>query len=408
MSVARFPRYGKDMSPSIDGHGPLIDLFSGGGGFSLGAHLAGFQVAAAVDNDAVLASSYTANFPNTRVLLRDVAKLSGDDLRAVAKGPIYGIFGGPPCQGFSDIGKRDPTDPRRLLLGHYFRLVAEVEPAFFVMENVRGLGNSSSRSVLDAGLRRVADTYDVLGPLILDASQFGAATKRPRLFVIGIHKDRGDALTLADLMVLQRSAATVREALTDLGGAKEEGEQDGFDVWRITRRGRPFGYAQKLRASNMRFTGHRPTVHSAPVIERFTEVAAGSFDRVGRHPRLKWNGQCPTLRAGTGSDRGSYQSVRPIHPELHRVITVREAARLQGFPDKHLFHPTIWHSFRMIGNSVSPIIAEAIFKAVALKMSLEAPTGRLPQDAFAALTAANSVPEADQAENRKKRRFGSY
>jgi DNA (cytosine-5)-methyltransferase 1 len=94
-------------------------------------------------------------------------------------------------------------------------------------------------------------------------------------------------------------------------------------------------------------------------------VEPGGVDAVGRHQRLDWRGQCPTLRAGTGSDRGSYQSVRPIHPEHDRVITVREAARLQGFPDRHMFHPTTWHSFRMIGNSVSPIIARAIFGAIA-------------------------------------------
>lgn len=76
---------------------------------------------------------------------------------------------------------------------------------------------------------------------------------------------------------------------------------------------------------------------------------------------------CPTpkaMRTGTGVDKGSFQSVRPIHPTEHRVITVREGARLQGFPDKHLFHPTIWHSFRMIGNSVSPIMAEVVLNVV--------------------------------------------
>jgi DNA (cytosine-5)-methyltransferase 1 len=88
------------------------------------------------------------------------------------------------------------------------------------------------------------------------------------------------------------------------------------------------------------------------------------MEKVGRHPRLKLGGLCPTLRAGTGFDLGSFQSVRPIHPRQHRVITVREAARLQGFPDEHVFHPTVWHSFRMIGNSVSPMMARAIFEAI--------------------------------------------
>jgi DNA (cytosine-5)-methyltransferase 1 len=80
--------------------------------------------------------------------------------------------------------------------------------------------------------------------------------------------------------------------------------------------------------------------------------------------RLAWGGQSPTIRAGTGADRGSYQSVRPIHPSEPRVITVREAARLQGFPDAFRFHPTVWHSFRMIGNSVSPIIAHRLLSLI--------------------------------------------
>ena len=297
-----------------------------------------------------------------------MAKLTGSDLRTAAGGEIHGIFGGPPCQGFSNIGKRDPTDPRRKLLDHFFRLVAEAKPAFFVMENVRGLGNPDSRGELDLAMRRVRNDYDLLGPHIWDASEFGAATKRPRLFVIGVHKDKGEAVTLQDIEVLKRPAQTVKSAIIDLSGAIEMEERNGFDVWRIARQGRPSDYAKMLRAPDLRFTGHRATMHKKDVIKRFAKVLPGGFDEIGRHPKLQWDGQCPTLRAGTGVDKGSFQSVRPIHPEHPRVITVREAARLQGFPDNHLFHPAIWHSFRMIGNSVSPIIAEAIFTAVASKV----------------------------------------
>jgi len=346
----------------------LIDLFSGCGGFSLGAHRAGFHVAAAFDKDPILSSSYPLNFPDTRLFLRDVSKLKGDDLRLAAGGEIHGIFGGPPCQGFSTIGKRDPADPRRQLLDHFFRLVSEVEPTFFVMENVTGLSSQNSIEILDNALNRVKRKYSLLGPCIWDASEFGAATKRPRLFVIGVHKDRCDPITRDDINSQRKPATSVQSAIGDLVGALEEGEQGGFDYWRITHPAQPVSYAKKMRAPDLRFTGHRETRHTSSVIERFAKVSPGCIDEVGRHPRLKWDSQCPTLRAGTGADRGSYQSVRPIHPDLPRVITVREAARLQGFPDSHLFHPTVWHSFRMIGNSVSPIIAEAIFSAIALRV----------------------------------------
>lgn len=342
----------------------LIDLFSGCGGFSLGAHKAGFDVTAAFDIDSILTSSYTKNFPNTSLYLRDVSSLSGDDLRSAAGGAIAGIIGGPPCQGFSTIGKRDPRDPRRKLLDHYFRLVSEAEPSFFVMENVVGLANPNSIDVLNKAIKRVKKQYSLLGPIVLDASEFGAATKRSRLFVIGVHKSLNRSLDLEDFNTQKRPPTTVRCAIGDLLDAAEDGEEDGYDYWKIKTKQIPSPYAKSLRNHSLRFTGHRKTVHAREIVDRFTALEQGATDEIGRHYRLAWNGQCPTLRAGTGSDRGSYQSVRPIHPEFPRVITVREAARLQGFPDSHIFHPTTWHSFRMIGNSVSPVIAERIFSTI--------------------------------------------
>ena len=342
----------------------VIDLFAGCGGFSRGAHEAGFEVVGALDSDPILSGSYSFNFPDTRFVWADARSIAGDGIRALGGGRVDGIVGGPPCQGFSSIGRRVLSDPRRRLLWHFFRLVQEANPSFFVMENVKGLSYANACSVLEEALGLVEKHYALLGPVIWNAAEFGAATRRPRLFVVGIHKDKGDALTLEDVARLNCNPATVKAAIADLDGAEPMEDEGGFDRWRITRRGRPSGYAKELRAPDRCFTGHRPTLHSEAVVDRFRQVVPGGIDPVGRHPRLAWASQCPTLRAGTGADRGSYQSVRPIHPGEPRVITVREAARLQGFPDCHRFHPTIWHSFRMIGNSVSPIMAKAIFRAI--------------------------------------------
>ena len=353
----------------------LVEFFCGTGGFSRGAHAAGFEIAAAYDVDPILTSSYKHNFPQTKLFLRDVAVLTGADVEADIGESVFGVFGGPPCQGFSDIGRRDLNDPRRKLLVHFFRIIAELDPVFFVMENVRGLAYADARPVLDEGLALVSGRYDILEPTVWDASEFGAATKRNRMFVIGVRKDREAPLTRDDLEARKRPAATVRQALADLDGIVELEEDPalpGFDRWRITRSGAATAYAAPLRSANRIVTGHRPTVHSTSVVARFRRVRPGKMDKVGRHPRLKLTGQCPTLRAGTGSEKGSYQSVRPIHPTLDRVITVREGARLQGFPDVHVFHPTVWHSFRMIGNSVSPIMAEAVFSAIRDRLGLTA------------------------------------
>lgn len=355
-----------DSLPSNSRREPLkiVDLFCGTGGFSLGAHAAGFEVVAAYDRDPILTSSFGLNFPSTPLHLRNLAWTSGERLRRDAGGDVDGIIGGPPCQGFSEMGLRCKEDPRRDLLRHFFRLVAGVRPKFFVMENVRGLGFPSARPTLDAALDLVRDDYDILGPVVWDAASFGAATTRPRLFVIGTRKDLKAPVRRSDVEAGMRPAATVEDAIADLEAARELAvDPEGFDQWQTTRPFRPSTYAMKLRRGGL-FTGHRPTTHTEGVVRRFASVPTGGFDKVGRHPRLAWDRQCPTLRAGTGADRGSFQSVRPIHPEEDRVITVREAARLQGFPDDHRFHPTVWHSFRMIGNSVSPVIGEAVLAAV--------------------------------------------
>lgn len=361
----------------------LVELFCGTGGFSRGAHDAGFEVAAAYDIDKILTSSFEINFPRTNLYHRDVSTLTSDEIRDHVGGDIYGVFGGPPCQGFSTMGKRDPSDPRRQLLAHFFRLTAELRPAFFVMENVRGLAYHDARPVLEDALDLVRDDYDFEEPRIWDASEFGAATRRNRMLVIGIRKDLGRPFRDADLELQRRPAATVREAISDLQNARELSDDrnlPGFDRWRIAKRGKPHPYAAALRTPDGSFTGHKPTAHTSKVIARFAEVAQGGKDEIGKHPRLALDGLCPTLRAGTGSELGSFQSVRPIHPTEPRVITVREAARLQGFPDSHVFHPTIWHSFRMIGNSVSPIMAKAVFTAIRdrLRPALDSNRGSEP------------------------------
>lgn len=354
----------------MKGQPRIVDLFCGCGGFSLGAHGARLSPSIAFDNDPILTSSFSANFPSTKLVRATLRTLDGADIRRELGGLPDGIIGGPPCQAFSDIGHRKTNDPRRSLLRHFFRLVAELNPSFFVMENVRGLGYANARSSLDQGLELVPSRYEIVGPLILDAAEFGAATRRPRLFIIGYDPERCAPISAADLNARKTDPATVRAAIADLSGAEFVGEVDGYDTWKIARAGRPSHYATELRSSDGIFTGHRVTTHTGAVKRRFAALKPGEVDSVGRHPRLTWNGQCPNLRAGTGKDRGSYQAVRPVHPQEARVITVREAARLQGFPDSFKFHPTVWHSFRMIGNSVSPTISRAILSVIADRMCL--------------------------------------
>ncbi|WP_247563467.1 DNA cytosine methyltransferase [Bradyrhizobium sp. 188] len=240
----------------MQGQPQIVDLFCGCGGFSLGAHRAGLSPKVAFDNDPILTSSYGTNFPTTQLELATVRRVGGSDIRRLLGGSPDGIIGGPPCQGFSDIGHRKSTDPRRHLVRHFFRIVSETRPGFFVMENVRGLGYGGARTLLEQSLELVPARYKILGPLILDAADYGAATLRARLFIIGYDPERCDPISEEDLSSRIRASSTVRAAIGDLSDATLVGEEDGFDVWKISRPGRASVYSLGLRSKD--------NVHGSP------------------------------------------------------------------------------------------------------------------------------------------------
>jgi DNA (cytosine-5)-methyltransferase 1 len=247
------------------------------------------------------------------------------------------------------------------------------------MENVEGLMDKRNVAELDNALATLNKKYTVLKPVIIDASEWRAATKRKRVVVIGFDHKRFSPLGLSNLLPPLKTT-TVAEAITDIREPIKQ-KKDSTDFgWASYRRSKNLSqYAVKMRSlppkglgskdaiqylKEGKLSGHFDTVHTDKVKQRYVQLDQGKTDSVSRAKKLEWNGLCPTLRAGTGSDKGSHQAVRPIHPESGRVITVREAARLQGFPDWFCFHQTKWHSFRMIGNSVSPIISEAILSII--------------------------------------------
>jgi len=344
----------------------LLDLFSGCGGLTLGSKKSGFKTALAIDIDPILSSSFSVNFPEIPFLQEDVSRLNREILSTFIPGGVDGVVGGPPCQGFSGIGKGDLSDPRRKLLTEFFRIVNLVNPKFFVMENVPGLIFPGNRPFLDAALSTLSSEWKVLDPIILDASDYGAPTKRRRVFVFGFNTSKTTPLSIDEITSGTYPRTSVQDAIQDLKGAYQC--KDG--LWRYKRKASS-PYAFKMRSTSGKFSGHQLTKHKHEVEMRFSLVPRGGVDPVGKHKRLEWTGFCPTLRAGTGSDKGSFQSVRPLHPDENRVITPREGARLQGFPDDFIFHETVWHSFRMIGNSVSPIIAEALLRNIASSLSKE-------------------------------------
>ncbi len=359
-----------------------VDLFCGCGGMSLGAARAGFRLAGAIDSDARALESHKRNFPHTAHYNADLAGMPGsqvlENLKIRAR-EVEVLIGGPPCQGFSTMGKRNPTDERNLLLADFLRVVSEVAPSAFVLENVPALLHDRYRKLLDAALRPLESAYDILDPQLLKATDAGAPTVRMRMFVVGFRKSIKMAVSDFWKFAETLDPPVVREALDGLPPnviSDWTASRGGVRKVRISRQGAFFEAASaripeglgdpaaiELLSRNL-VTGCIGTRHSGDLIRRYAGLEYGESDEKTKSVKLDPEGYCPTLRAGTGPDHGSFQAVRPIHYLRPRVITPREAARLQGFPDWYQFDQTKWHSFRQIGNSVSPPVAEFVLRRV--------------------------------------------
>ncbi|SRR6266481_7059814 len=364
----------------------MIDLFSGCGGISLGATRAGFELAVAIDTDERALSAHARNFPNAKHLSLDLSKTSGQqilDAAGLKQGEIDMVVGGPPCQGFSSIGKRDITDSRNQRLGDFFRLVNEIKPKAFVVENVPGILSSRYTHIVNAARSLARDSYHILDPHRIKAVDAGAPTIRTRVVIVGFLKEKiiPPSDFWANLPNSRNIPPVIRCALDGLPfdvNPDPSLSRGGKRTVRVSQKGAfflsvtgnvPPGVGDQVALNDYLgkhiVTGCIGTRHSAEIERRYEALAYGEVDSTSKAVRLDPNGYCPTLRAGTGPDKGSYQAVRPIHYLRPRVITPREAARLQGFPDWFQFDETKWHSFRQLGNSVSPLVAEFVMKKMA-------------------------------------------
>lgn len=379
----------KNVQLRLNSQPKIIDLYAGAGGLSLGASRAGFTVVAAVELDRFALESHTKNFPYTTHLDNDVSKLTGKELlmrAGLVKGELDGLIGGPPCQGFSTMGKQNLEDSRNDLFGHFMRLVKETRPVFFLAENVPGILNEKYDDLRKAAFACLPKNYVTLAPITVKADRYGAPTTRTRIFFFGYDPSKMKGMTLSDFEPnIDVELTTVREALhglpKDIVSDWKADTSNGWAHSKITKESTflskvsnavPIGVGDKGALESYLekniVSGCIGTIHSPAVEQRYSALRYGEQDAISKSIKLNPEGFCPTLRAGTGSDKGSFQAVRPIHYLHPRVITPREAARLQGFPDWFLLHKTKWHSFRQIGNSVSPIISEKLLGAIFNKL----------------------------------------
>lgn len=373
-----------------------IDLFAGAGGMSLGFEQAGFDVAAAVEVDPVHCAVHKFNFPKTAVLCRSVVGLTAAEIRlkaGIRDAEVACVFGGPPCQGFSLIGHRVLDDPRNSMVLEFVRIVAELKARTFVFENVKGLTVGKQRQFL-VELVQAFDKagYDVRTPWqVLNAANYGVPQSRERLILIGARKGSavpdyprpttnraGVRKQLPDLPV----GPTCKDALDDLHDADRFPGLLEHDTQKIAKLNPPSPYAQELRCLTNEawhfgyvrewrrdiLTSSARTIHTEISRERFARTPQGEVEPISRFFRLPEDGVSNTLRAGTDGARGAFTSPRPIHYKWPRCITVREMARLHGFPDWFRLHVTKWHGARQIGNAVPPPLARAIAQGVIASM----------------------------------------
>ena len=390
-------------TPSPHRRPVAIDLFAGAGGFSLGIEQAGFDVLVAVENDPIHAATYAFNFPLTTVLCTDAATVTGAIIQEAAKrgwaahypqargwnGKIDLVFGGPPCQGFSIKGKRILNDERNSLIFHYYRLVIELSPRYFVMENVPGMAMGQHQIIWLQQLKaKFAQAGYGVETQVLNAADFGIPQRRRRLFFFGAP---AGVTPVAFPQPLLLPPVTVGEAIADLPNLDqfpELLETDEVVLSALQMRQlqtNTSDYVQQLRdeadtLDNLAYsrlwnpqllTSSMRTIHTQACIQRFAATTANKKEPISHLRRLDINGLSHTLRAGTGVERGSYTSPRPIHPHYPRVISVREAARLHSFPDWFRLHQTKWHGFRQVGNAVPPLLAQAIGQQIVTALGVQ-------------------------------------
>jgi len=307
----------------------VVDLFCGAGGFSRGFRDVGFRIVLGVDNDPVCVRTFSFNFPEAVTLQEDVRYISGRDILKIVKDRPDIVIGGSPCEPFTGVNPNRLPDPLDRLyvdeLGqltlHFIRLVGELQPKVFVLENVPELAKEPLRSAIEYEFARVG--YSKIYFNILRAERYGTPSIRRRVFIsnIEIRPRRSGKIV------------TVREALSNLPPPGSE-EVPNHELSTISERKMLRISKLKLGEALLKFRGH---------------------DGIYRnYVKLDPDKPAPTVMG----------SSRFVHPFENRILTVREQARLQGFPDDHVFLGPRDHQYNQVGEAVPVPLARAIAETV--------------------------------------------
>jgi DNA (cytosine-5)-methyltransferase 1 len=341
-----------------------IDLFAGAGGLSLGLSRSGFTIGAALDNDPIASETYRRNIGD-HITCASIEEVSAADLMkraGVGRGECTLLTGGPPCQGFSLQRRGSRTDVRNELVLQFVRMVEDVRPHFFLMENVGGLLTKHGKIFLDEFAQRAARLGYVIHIELLDAAEFGVPQHRRRAFLVG---ERCGSRAPVFQFPKARGGVkhrTVRDAIGDLPSPPLDGScHPNYDNHYRERR---------LAAINVERIRHVPQgggrEHLPPHLQLDCHKNNLDHRHLDVYGRLAWKQPSVTLTARFDSfTRGRF-----AHPIEHRSITIREGARIQTFPDSFAFGGNREDQARQVGNAVPPLLAEQLGAALLSAISM--------------------------------------
>jgi DNA (cytosine-5)-methyltransferase 1 len=390
-----------------------VDLFSGAGGLSLGLVQAGYEVLLANDLDQASAKTHERNFPGVPFICEDVRKVQGSRIRKLTglrRGELDLLIGGPPCQGFSIIGSRMVRDPRNDLFREFLRIGGELQPRCMVIENVPGLATLNKGLVLGeivSGLQ--AHGYAIAFAELL-AAQYGVPQLRWRMIFIAFRQDlgipagmgfprpthgQGKIGALVPNCTIDEDElagfVTTREAIGDLPSivaGEEAVAYVGFpqsdyqqDMRRGLRRELYNHYAPNLSAQNLaRLATLKPGQDWRDLPHELLPDGmkrAKRKDHTRRYSRMTWEGVPRSIITRFRDPKsGEY-----THPAQNRTISIREAARIQSFPDRFAFEGSYSEQYDQVGNAVPPLMAAAIGREI--RGCLEGTATHRLEDAFA-------------------------
>lgn len=350
-----------------------VDVFSGAGGLSLGAEMTGIDVRYAVEIWPSAAATYRKNHPHATVINEDITNIHPKEDIIRNGEHVFIIMGGPPCQGFSMSNQRTAENgrtmdnPKNMLFKQFVRFVDELKPDWFLFENVAGIINMENGETI----KQIAKSFEELGykitdPTILWANDYGVPQRRNRCFIVG--NRIGIDFKFPKPM---ETNVTVADAINDLPVLKTgDNIPEAPYIQSISTCSE---YAKLMRQNSKCSIQNEVSLNSDLIIERYKHIRQGHNWR-DIPEELMMNYKDKT-RCHSGiykrlkSDEPSvvisnYRKMMLIHPTQHRGLSVREAARLQSFPDDFFFEGPISHIQQQIGNAVPPLLAKAIFKQI--------------------------------------------